>query len=162
MYAERDGNGTLIAVHNLPQPGASEEIAANDAEVLALSLAGSKAAALTRIDAIAESLRLRLITPGDGQALVYKAKAEEAERFLASPPASPQASDWPFLASQRAVDGGTYAQAAQTIVDTRDQWIAVAASIETARLGGKRDVAEAETPQEVRTVVNAIAWPSLG
>lgn len=116
-----------------------------------------------RIGAAAEAERLKYITPGAGQAMVYRAKFDEALAALATIAGggTPQAADHPFL--QAEVDAGAAADlaaAANLVKATADQWTTIAAAIETVRRKATSDVAAAADDAAAEAVVAAIVWPA--
>jgi len=95
------------------------------------TLAEAKAAAKQAIDAAAEQVRARYLTPGSGQALEYEAVHREAERRLAGEPGA-----YPML--QADVDAGLATDlddAATLVSQMRAQWETVGAAIRRLRLG---------------------------
>lgn len=94
------------------------------------TFAEQRAAAIRQIDAMAEAVRLRYITPGAGQAATYMLKEQQAEAFKAAgyagtPPGMVQA--------EVDATGKTAQQAADFILATRDAWVAKAVQVEDAR-----------------------------
>lgn len=126
-------DGAAITYQVLPIPPAEIETA----------IAREAAEGRAVIDVAAEQTRLRFITAGAGQAMVYQAKMEEARRYLAADPAPETLDDYPLIAAEvdiTAVD----AQAVIAIWQQMEAgWRQVAAAIEAARLGGKAAVAAA-------------------
>lgn len=112
-----------------------------------------------QIDNQAEAARLKWITKGYGQAIVYALKADEARRFKASPPAEPNPADWPFLSAEVGITGASLELVANAIVTIADQWIQIAAAIENLRLTRKGMVEEALDEQEASVACTAIPWP---
>lgn len=115
--------------------------------------------AKTAIDAAAEQQRLRVITPGAGQALVYQAKLEEARACVAD--AAPAETAYPLLAAEVGITAADLAAVAAAIIATAAQWHQAAAAIETVRLAAKRAVDSAADPAAVQAVLVAITWPEL-
>lgn len=107
------------------------------------------------VDAAAERQRALYITPGAGQALTYKAKAEEALAVLADP--SPHPPDYPLLSAEVGVTGETLQQVAQIVAHMHAQWQLVGGAIERARLAAKAAVDAAEDEAAARAVVPT--WP---
>lgn len=120
-------------------------------------LAAARDRAKLAIDVAAESARLRFITPGAGQAMVYQAKGQEARAALADP--APTAEAYPLLAASLGIDGETITSVAEAILAIELQWRAVAAQIERARLVAKRDVGDAADVEAVAAIVAAQIWP---
>lgn len=131
---------------------------------LTVDVAAAKAAACAKIDADAESTRLKFVTPGSGQAAVYLQKQNEANSFLAKYPdattaASAIATDWPLMNAEVDITASTLFGVAQSVQTTSSQWTAIAAQIENLRLGGKQKVNNATTIAAINAATN-ITWPS--
>lgn len=114
-----------------------------------------RAFALRAIDAAAEAQRAKYITAGSGQAMTYMSKLEEARLQVDGAPGP-----FPILAACVGSDGATVAEVANTVIATAEAWTAIAAQIEGARLGAKREVQQAAAVADVKAVLAAIAWPS--
>lgn len=120
-------------------------------------LTATRAKALISIDVAAEVARLRFITPGAGQAMVYQAKGEEARAALADTAPTPDA--YPLLAASLGIDGETVSEVATAILAIETQWRVVAAQIERTRLLAKRDVGAAADGDAVAAILAALTWP---
>lgn len=118
-----------------------------------VSLDDVKAEHKALIDAAAEKERLKYITAGSGQSMVYQEKGAEADRYALDP--APVAANYPILSASVGADGATLADVAATVTATRRQWIALAAAIEGARLAAKVAIDEAETPEASAAVLAA-------
>ena len=90
------------------------------------------------IDNIAEQARLRIVSPGSGQAMTYQSKFEEAKAFKAG-----TAEATPWLSSEAEATGQTVAQVADNVIAARQQWESVGVHIEAARLKAKKAVRSA-------------------
>lgn len=124
-----------------------------DPEVrLAMARSQRKAA----IDAEAERQRLRWITPGAGQAMTYQAKVDEA-RALAVEGEEADPSHYPMLSAEVGITGATLQDVSGVVIAAYQQWQAIGAAIEAARLGGKRAVDLAETVEDVAAI--GVTWP---
>lgn len=127
------------------------------------SLEEVKPAALARIDAEAEAERLRHVTPGAGQAMVYMAKEAQARACLADPAPDPQ--DYPLLACTIGIErhpvtgdlATTVQEVAAIVIAVAGGWAQVAAGIEAARLAAKAAVEAAQSSEEVAAVF-PIVW----
>lgn len=108
------------------------------------------------VDQAAERRRSKYITPGEGQAMTYLEKARQAELVIAgetNPEAVP-------LVNARATARGVYLlDAAGEILETRYQWNAIAAGIETAREAAKAAIDEA-TDRAGVDQASAVTWPA--
>lgn len=104
------------------------------------------ASALSDIDTEAEQQRAPFITQGDGQALSYQRKAEQALACLADP--APVIENYPWLKGDLVATGLTLQEVAQRVIDTRTGFDAIGALIEEIRLVAKdkvRTIAADET-----------------
>lgn len=124
-----------------------------------IDLSAMKISYAKAIDIMAEDVRLKFITPGAGQAMVYQRKVQEAETLALDN--NPYPPHYPLLAAEVGITGETIQEVAETVLAMRDQWLLVAAAIETARLLAKAAVKQASTAAEIEGVVNSILWPEL-
>lgn len=119
-----------------------------------------KAEFAAEIDTRAEAERLVHMTAGAGQALVYREKADEADRYLADP--SPTAERYPILMASVGIEAETLPLVAALVSARRVAWARLAAAIEQARLGAKKAIMAAPTADAARTARMAVAWPTSG
>ena len=126
----------------------------------ALTLGELKTHLGSRIDADAEAIRLRYVTPGAGMAMTYREKLEQAENVLASGQDAADAlsgedarSAYPTLAASIGIEGETLWACAQLV------WAKVSHDIEKARLGGKSAVAASSDHDSARAAYAAVTWP---
>ncbi|MFS2091701.1 hypothetical protein ACCC96_01690 [Pseudomonas sp. Pseusp11] len=92
--------------------------------------------------------RARNATRIDGQDSMYLLKANEAERYIAA--GSPvDASDYVLLKAEAEALQITPQEQANRVIEARDSWLAVAARIEAARIGGKGSLTELATVEAV-------------
>lgn len=117
-----------------------------------------RAEAMAQVDAEAERLRLTLITPGAGQALVYERKRAAAERMVGDP--EPQPTDDPLLAAEVGITAPTLTGVGAAVRAIARDWIAAAAAIEAARLRAKAAIAAATTPSAIRAA-GQVTWPEF-
>ncbi len=142
----------------------AEELDARAAETdaaTAEAAASRKAEARAEIDRRAELARLAWITPGSGQAAVYLAKAEEAQRLAGDGDPDPQ--DYPLLAASIGNEGETLGEVAAVVLATRAGWLQVAAAIEAIRLGAKAAIDALEDPpaaEAVAAILDGLEWPA--
>lgn len=106
------------------------------------NILANQTTAFNRIDQSAERARLRHITGGIGQALVYQEKAEQAVDYITAGYPSDLAS-YPYLQAEANATGKDSTKIANDILAQRSLWIAIGAQIEEIRLKGKRVVREA-------------------
>ena len=121
-----------------------------------IPIAERRAQAKARVDREAEAVRLRYITPGDGQQAVYIRKAQEAERYLAG-----ENGPFPLLEASVGIEAPDVAGVAAIVAGIAEQWIGVAAVIEAKRLGAKKAIDEAATPAAIDAAA-AVDWTIPG
>ena len=162
---EGEGSTVLTSVHdseNIPyridiwdmavtQGGISEYVPPT------IDLNEEKAWRKNSIDEVAGEVRRKFITSAPGQEMTYQEKAEQAADYVAaSYPAD--TSNYPFIQAEINATGKTKEQAADDILTQRAAWIAVGATIEEHRLAGKKQVDEATTVEDIKTITdNTIA-----
>lgn len=121
------------------------------------ALAASKAKAKLEIDAAAEEARLRVVTPGAGQAMTYLRKADAATAYLAGDTLSePQMQR---IEDEAARLGLTLQQAAETLAATATAWEGLDAAIDNIRLTAKQNIDNAATGAAVDAVMKGLSWP---
>lgn len=112
-------------------------------------------AAKLRIDAAAEAIRLRYITPGSGQAMAYLQKHKEAVAFLADEQI--EEAEIPAIVAEVGITGTTKYEVAQVIVNMEAIWRQASAQIDSARLAAKNAVSAAATQQDIEAAEAAFA-----
>jgi len=100
---------------------------------------------LGEADRKAEAERSRYITPGNGQAMTYEAKHQEA-----------LGGGGPLLRAEAEALDMTVAEVAASVLTARAQWEEAGARIEAARLKAKKQIRQAQTPAEMHAVVKAM------
>jgi hypothetical protein len=110
------------------------------------------------VDGEAERERLKYVTDGAGQALVYEAKRSEVNRWRAAgSPVALDAAMYPW-ASARAARREVSAH--DVMVDWAaqvDAWVTIGVAIENVREGAKESIAAASTEGAARAVT--WSWP---
>ena len=107
---------------------------------------------INRINGLAERARQRYITNGTGQEMVYGEKASEAEKYVAN--GYPDSlDDYPMLKAESEERGITAKDLSNEILNTRSNWIQVAAKIEKLRFRYKNKLNNAETVDEAKSAV---------
>lgn len=148
---ERMAQGLPPEVPGLPDQPLPEPVTGTALEALKETLRRG-------VDAAAEGARLRYITPGTGQAMVYLAKEDEAKSVLALQ-GPPVAGQYPLLEADVGIGAAaSVVVAAQTVATLAAQWRMVAAAIETIRLGSKAAITAAEDEAAARAAAQ-VAWP---
>lgn len=131
------------------------------------SLADVKAEALQVIDAQAETARLKYITSGSGQAMIYDAKQVEAREILFDPAATAAAdamdsatlkATYPMIWASIPANGATPSAVASEVQAQALAWASKGAEIEKARLDAKAAVSLAVTYEQV-ALSRVVSWP---
>ncbi len=114
-----------------------------------------KAAMCGKIDAQAETCRLRYITAGAGQALEYRETAEEAARYVATGGAG----SYPMLqASVNAGEAATLNDAAVLVAQREAAWTIIGATIREKRINAKRAI-HAAVDHAAALAASQVEWP---
>lgn len=118
-----------------------------------------KTAARVKVDAAAEDQRLRYITPGSGQAMVYDQKNAEAKKYfdIIALGGTPDPADYVILAAEAQAKGETIMEVATLVRQTAMAWLPIAATIEARRMAAKKAIDHASTAEEVLTATQ-IDW----
>ena len=118
-----------------------------------------KARLKANIDASAEKERLKYVTPGSAQSMVYNAKNAEANAYLAVVDAggTPTPEDYPIINAEAIATGATIADTVTLVKTTALAWYSVAAQIEAQRMAAKQAVEAAATVQDAITAAE-VTW----
>jgi hypothetical protein len=117
-------------------------------------LAGLKTALKRQIDEAAETVRLAYITPGDGQAMVYARKEQEARRYFDTEEVGPH------IAAEAIRLGISEEDVATLFLTMAEAWATASTAIEDARLRGKAAVDAAATIEDAIAARRAVTWPA--
>lgn len=117
-----------------------------------VDLSEIKASLKVEVDRLAELERLRYITPGNGQAITYQAKATEALRYEETEGAG----DYPLLSQEIGITGANLSDVAAVVLGMYNQWLAVGGLIEKARLSTKHAIDLAETESAARSAFSSL------
>lgn len=133
---------------------------------LAFDLADKKELLSEQVDADAERVRLRYITPGVGQSMTYLEKHNQAIAVEAMGEAAANAlseqdrtAQFPTLSASVGIEAATLWDCAQIVVQTYEAWAALSNQIERTRLMGKRSISLASDAAAAQAAYEAIAWP---
>lgn len=119
-------------------------------------LVALRKAAQARVDAAAEAARLRWVTPGVVQQVIYEQKRREAAQLEADP--SPNPADYPMLSAEVGITAPTLAEVGEVVRGLSAAWLSAAASIEALRLGAKAAIETAPSEAVIATA-EAVTWP---
>jgi len=111
---------------------------------------------MARIDMLAEAERLKYITGGSGQSMVYDKKAQEAESFINDN--SLDVSKMPHIVSEASILQKTNLEIAQNIISNRDKWVQISANIEAKRIKAKTDIKSSTTKDEIDNILASISF----
>lgn len=123
---------------------------------LADDIAAAKATANLKANELAETERLKYITPGYGQSNSYQEKYSQAVAFKAD--GNPDAQTYPYIYLEATETGSTPSDIADLIIATRNQFVALDAVIESKRRGYLVSIAAATTIAQVNTIKQAISY----
>lgn len=141
----------------VPQPGYGEGWMRFDGATLTFveDWSAFDAALHAGIDIEAGEVRCQYITDVPGQQLTYQHKEREAREWVAA--TAPSIADYPFLAAEAEATATTPDEAAAAIIAAADEWTAIGAAIEGARIGAKRAVSAAATAADKRAAA-VVDW----
>jgi hypothetical protein len=129
-------------------------------------LIGIKARLKATVDADAERVRLRYITPGVGQSMTYLEKHNQAVAVEAMGQDSANAlsehdrtAQFPTLAASVGIEAATLWDCAQIVVQNYEAWAALSNQIERTRLMSKRSISLASDAAAAQAAYEAITWP---
>jgi hypothetical protein len=122
-----------------------------------VNLENRKEQAIKRVDDLAERARSQYITPGDGQAMVYLEKADEALAYQAA--TNPVDADYPFLLAESASLEIDISEFAALVIQNRNIWKPAAAEIEATRAAAKAAIRSAPDQSAIDTILNGLIWP---
>lgn len=113
---------------------------------------------MAEVDERVEKERLKIVTPGSVQAMVYMEKADEAERYKADP--SIANSEIPHVVKEANTLGLTIDAAADRILLRRNEWKELSSNIESERQRVKQEIRDATTAAEVVSACD-IDWETI-
>lgn len=118
-----------------------------------------------RVDHEAEQRRLQYITPGDGMAMVYREKFEQAQAVEEMGQAAAEGltsseyhAAFPLLSADVDTGGVSLWTAAQDVISAYMQFVQVSSEIEVTRLQGKATIDVAPDEAAVKAAYEAISW----
>jgi len=120
-----------------------------------IDLTAAREAAIARVNDAAEAVRRLYLTPGDGQAMTYLRKEQEARAWSAE--ADP--ARFPFLAAEAAATEMAIADLAATVIAQADAWATIGSAIEALRRGATRAIELAASVEAIAAAAN-VAWPA--
>ena len=127
-----------------------------------------KASLKQMVDADAEEIRLKYITPGVGMSITYREKLEQAEEVIAQGQAAIDALDsaqaiaaYPTLAASIGIEAASLWNCAQTVIAQYQAWAILSHEIEKRRLGGKKVISESTDNTSAQAAYDAISWAGL-
>lgn len=135
-------------------------IAAVTATVASLSLAAVKTQMIGLVNAAAEKERLKYITAGQGQAMTYAEKRDQARAFLAAN--NPDPADYPMIANEVGITAATAQEVAEVISGRYAAWKAIGEEIERVRMVSNKAIEDAADEENARAVASNINWPTEG
>ena len=130
-----------------------------------LPLAEIKAELVGKLDADAESVRLKYVTPGAAMAMTYQEKHAQARAVIALGETAANAlteaerdDQFPTLAASVGLEAVTLWGCAQLVVARYEAFADLSGVIERTRLQGKKSISEASDVAGARTAYAGITW----
>lgn len=128
-------------------------------------LAERKAALSRQVDADAEAVRLKYITPGSGMSMTYREKFEQALEVIALGELSANAlteaqriDQYPTIAASVGLEAETLFACAQLVQQKYEAFADLSYGIERTRLAGKAAIAAASDVAGVESAYASITW----
>ena len=101
-------------------------------------------------------VRRAYITELPGQDMIYLAKEQEAQAYLAADPEPVDLAPFPFIAGEIGTTGQTAYEVAQVFANLAGLWRAAGAALEAVRMSGPAALEACTTPAEVAAALAAI------
>jgi hypothetical protein len=120
--------------------------------IVTRSLEGHKARLKAVVNQQAEQVRALYITPGDGQAMAYLMKVNEATAYKRTGVIGPH------LLLEHKRTGQTVSATADLLIAVSDAWAVKSAEIEDLKLRTKAAIDAAETMEEATRAAAAFQW----
>lgn len=118
-----------------------------------------------KIDADAEAVRSKYVTPGAGMAMTYQEKHAQARAVDAMGQTAANAlteaereDQFPTLSASVGIEGATLWDCAQLVIQKYEQFADLSRVIERTRLRGKKSIGDASDVASVRAAYEAITW----
>ncbi len=119
-----------------------------------------------RIDADAETVRLKFISPGAGMAMTYQEKNAQAQAVFTLGEAAANAlteaerlTQFPTLSASVGVEAETLYACAELVIARYEAWATLSYAIERTRLAAKKAIGLTSTAADARAAYEAVAWP---
>jgi len=116
---------------------------------------------LREIDLRAGLLREILVPPGAGIELTYAEKLREATDFVSQNPLPEEYGDFPFMAADVAVDGGTMMESAIAVLTRAEAFRTVGPIIEKMRRGARKALQTERDTVKVTVILNGLSHDGL-
>lgn len=117
------------------------------------------------VDDDAEACRLRFVTPGDGMAMTYAEKRDQAiavndlgENAANAMSEEDRVAQFPTLAASVGTEAPTLWECAQLVIAKAEAWASISYAIETKRLAGKKSISDASDAAAALAAYEAIKW----
>jgi hypothetical protein len=116
-------------------------------------LAKHKATCVYRLNQHAGSIRTQFVTNLPAQDMIYLRKEQEAKAYLLA--VDPEPSQYPMIQAELGITGTTEYEIAQTWLNLANQWVTIAASLETPRLSYIAQIMAAQTFGDCDTLLDS-------
>lgn len=144
-----------VAIQATPAGATAYQVPMAAIATATLDLGPVREMLLAAIDADAETVAQKFISPGTSRAMIYQAKAAEANAWLADHNAPT-----PFLSAEATATATTVPALAAEVAARAAAWTAIGSKIEAARLGAKKAVKEATNITQMHAAA-AVNWSQV-
>jgi hypothetical protein len=157
-----------VAVSQRDRPDLWEQMLGQTVSAFAPEEAAAAIARLNgRIDADAEVVRLKFISPGAGMAMTYQEKHAQAQAVFTLGEVVANAlteaeriAQFPTLSASVGVEAQTLFACAELVISRYEAWASLSYGIERKRLAAKKAIGLAETAAEATAAYEAVTWPA--
>ena len=106
-------------------------------------LADHKTSCVQTVNRLAGNIRTLFVTNLPAQDMIYLRKEQEAKAYLLA--VDPELSQYPMIQAEIGITGDTAYEIAQTWLNLSNQWVTIAANLETPRLSYIEQIMLAQT-----------------
>ena len=116
-------------------------------------LADHKTSCVQTVNRLAGGIRTLFVTNLPAQDMIYLRKEQEAKAYLLA--VDPDPSQYPMIQAEIGITGDTEYEIAQTWLNLSNQWVTVAASLETPRLSYIEQITLAQTTGDCDSLLDS-------
>ena len=116
-------------------------------------LADHKTSCVQTVNRLAGNIRTLFVTNLPAQDMIYLRKEQEAKAYLLA--VDPDPSQYPMIQAEIGITGDTAYEIAQTWLNLSNQWVTIAASLETPRLSYIEQIMLAQTTRDCDSLLDS-------